>query len=280
VNGEEILLTVDYEGGNRGLPTSDGSLPELTDSILSFLGERGARATFFVVGAVAEAHPALVERIVSAGHELALHTCDHTPLSALGRQGFARDTRRGLELLAPFAPDGRVRGFRAPFFGISQETRWAFDVLAELGFAYDSSVIPVWNPVCGSLPGESRYIRRLSNGLWSVPVSVFHVTRRLGVPVAGGVYLRLLPEWITWRAAERYWASGEPLNVYFHPYDLRPGAPTGPVFGRNLILNTALRLGRGRMLARIARLIEGRRTWRVIDYIEARAARPPSPNGR
>ena len=266
---EEILLTVDYEGGDRGLPTSDGSLVGLTAQILALLAKHDAKATFFVVAAVAEQHPDLIEGIVAAGHEIGLHTCRHTPLAQLGRKGFEEDTRRGLEVLTPFTEHGRVYGFRAPFFSLSNKTDWAFDILNDLGFIYDSSVLPVWNPICGYIAEESEYVNRMANGLWSVPVSVFSLTRRIGVPVGGGVYLRLLPEWMNQMAARRYHEAGHPLNVYFHPYDIQPDAPTGNVFGNNLFLNTLLKMRRKAMVPRLERMMSARRAWRVIDYIRA-----------
>ena len=276
----EILLTVDFEGGDRGLPTPDDTLPGLTDRILAFLAEHDAKATFFVVAAVAEQHPDLIQRISDAGHEIGLHTCRHTRLAELGREGFEEDTRRGLRILSPFVPGGEVFGFRAPFFSLSEDTAWAFEVLNDLGFVYDSSVLPVWNPVCGYDSGQSEYVRQLDNGLWSVPVSVLSLTRRLGMPVGGGVYLRLLPEWVSRWAARRYHDAGQPLNVYFHPYDIHPEAPTGAVFGDNVLLNGILRLRRKAMLPRLHRMIGGRRTWRIIDYIHHCENGSHNSNGR
>jgi polysaccharide deacetylase family protein (PEP-CTERM system associated) len=276
----EVLLTVDYEGGDRGLPTPDDSLPKLTTKILSFLGERDARATFFVVAAVAEAHPDLIERIAAEGHEVALHTCRHERLADLGHADFEADVRKGVEILSRFTDDGRIHGFRAPFFGLSPRETWAFDVLRDLGFTYDSSVLPVWNPVCGYFPGQSKYVSQLENGLWSVPVSVFKLSERIGVPVGGGVYLRLLPEWVGRWAARRYRAAGEPMNVYFHPYDIDAHAPTGDVFGRNMLLNAILHMRRKVMLPRLDRLIEGKRAWRIIDYVRSRQPAQQASNGR
>ncbi len=250
------------------MPTDDGTLPGLTATILGFLRARQLKATFFVVGAVAEAHPELIEAIAADDHEVALHTCHHTPLPELDARTFELDVRKGVETLARFTPDGRVRGFRAPFFSLSRSTSWAFDVLKDSGFVYDSSVLPIWHPVCGWFAGQSKFISRLENGLWSVPVSVLSLTARLGIPVGGGVYLRLLPEFVNHWAAKRYDAVGQPLNVYVHPYDIAPDAPTGQVFGHNALLNSVLRVRRAQMLPRLGRLIEGRRSWRVIDYLE------------
>lgn len=274
----QSLLTVDYEGGDRGLPTPDDSLQVLTDRILAFLDQREAKATFFVVGAVAEASPELVERIADAGHEIGLHTVRHTRLAELGQAGFEADLDRGIELLAPFCKEGRPLGFRAPFFSMSEDTNWAFDALKDRGFVYDSSILPVWNPVCGDYPGQSKYISKLANGLWSVPVSVFRFTQRHGVPVGGGVYLRLLPMWLHRWAARRYSERGEPLNIYMHPYDIAPDAPTGAVFGDNVLLNSVLRMRRGAMLSRLTSLVEGSQTWRIIDYLRQKEG-APSPNG-
>ena len=279
IDRQQVLLTVDFEGGDRGLPTPDGSLAELTDRLLGFLKRNDARATFFVVGAVAQESPELIERIAAAGHEIALHTCRHDRLAELGRAGFEADVDEGLEVLAPFCEEGRPVGFRAPFFSVSEDTSWLFDVLKSRGFLYDSSILPVRNPVCGDYPGQSKYVSQLENGLWSVPVSVFRLTNKLGVPVAGGVYLRLLPMWLHRWAARRYDQQGEPLNLYVHPYDIQEDAPTGDVFRGNALLNSLLRMRREQMLPRLGEMIDGRHTWRVVDYIRHREG-ALSPNGR
>ena len=70
-------------------------------------------------------------------------------------------------------------------------------------------------------------------------------------------------------AARRYHDAGHPLNVYFHPYDIQPDAPTGKVFGRNMLLNTLLKVRRKAMVPRLERMIRSRRAWRVIDYIRS-----------
>jgi polysaccharide deacetylase family protein (PEP-CTERM system associated) len=274
-----ILLTVDFEGGDRGLPTKDGSLERLTGKLLDVLERHSVRATFFVVGAVARDTPQLVERIAAGGHEIALHSCRHTRLADLGHAGFAADVDEGLELLAPFCREGRVLGFRAPFFSLTPRTTWAFEVLKQRGFAYDSSVLPAWHPVCGSFAGHPREVTQHASGLWIVPVSVLGMGPSLGVPVGGGVYLRLLPLWLHSWAARRYQARGEPLMTYLHPYDVQPGAPTGAVFGDHAFLNAMLKVRRERTLPMLERIMQGAETWRVIDFVRQREAEPSS-NGR
>ena len=269
MSGGEILLTIDLEGADHGLPLENRStLPELTHRILEFLERYAARATFFVVGAVVEKFPDLIREIADAGHELGLHTYRHTPLDLLDATTFEADTRDGIDLLTELGVERPV-GFRAPFFSMTSRTRWAFDVLHDLGFVYDASIVPVWNPVAG-YPGHPKAVTRHANGLWIVPLPVVCFTERLGLPIAGGTYLRLLPEWLSQWAAGRYHARGEPVCVFFHPYDIDPDAPVGRVFGNNVLFNAALRIGRQGTLDRIARLMEGRTVSRIIDYVRRR----------
>ncbi len=132
------------------------------DRILSALDRAGAGATFFFLGWIAERHPALVRRCIAAGHEVASHGYDHAFLQDLGRAGLEEDLARTEAALAsagaPFP-----RGFRASTFTLTRSTWWAFDVLAERGYRYDSSVHPVRHPDYG-VPDFDPGISRVETG--------------------------------------------------------------------------------------------------------------------
>jgi polysaccharide deacetylase family protein (PEP-CTERM system associated) len=214
-----VTFTLDVEDY-----TADGSEPRAlatTRRILAFLGERGVRGTFFVVGTFAAAHTELLTDIVDSGHELALHGYHHLPLTETDANTFRRevgDIRKRMEDVV-----GRpVIGFRAPTFSLVPQTQWATDVLVELGFEYSSSVLPARSPLYG-WPGRPRTPHRWPSGLLELPCPVATVGP-LTNPYLGGIYFRVLP----WRAVRFGLSRSEPdelLWAYAHPYDFDPGEP-------------------------------------------------------
>lgn len=203
----------------------DSRLSVGMDAILSALDRHRARATFFWLGWVAERHPALVRRCLAAGHEIASHGYEHRFLTDMDPASFARDLELTEQaLMAAGAP--RPIGFRASTFTLVRRTWWAFDVLAERGYVYDSSVHPVRHPVYG-VPGFAPGISSVSaqNGVRVVefPVSTYTLLGR-NVPVGGGGYFRLLPGALS-RAALRSIARERPLCFYLHPWEFDPGQP-------------------------------------------------------
>jgi len=195
------------------------------DRILSLLDRRQARATFFWLGWVAEHHPALVRRCVDAGHEIASHGYEHLFLEDLGRTRFVEDlARTERALVAAGAP--HPIGFRASTFSLSRSTWWAFDVLVERGYLYDSSVHPVSHPTYGVPdfePGISR-VEAAGGSIVEFPVATWRALGR-NWPVGGGGYFRLLPLWATRGALASLAESGRPAALYLHPWELDPDQP-------------------------------------------------------
>ncbi len=215
------------------------------DRILSLLDRRGAQATFFWLGWVAERHPALVRRCLDAGHEIASHGYEHLFLADLGRERFALDlARTERALMDAGAP--RPVGFRASTFSLSRATWWAFDVLVERGYTYDSSVHPVAHPAYGVPdfdPGVSR-VEAAGGRIVEFPVATWRALGR-NWPVGGGGYFRLLPLWMTRAALASLDASGKPAALYLHPWELDPeqprvGAPLSARFRHYLNLDRTL----------------------------------------
>lgn len=198
------------------------------ERVLDLLADHDTSATFFVVGEVAEEYPDLVARVSREGHELATHGHTHTPLFDLDRDSFARELDRSISAIER-AADVTVKGFRAPNFSVAPETAWALDVLAEKGFAYDSSVFPVRTPmygVTGAPTGPYRIDQadpfvdhKRSDGMFEVPLAVHPRTK---IPVAGGFYARLLPTRIIKWGIEALNARGRPAVLYFHPWECNP----------------------------------------------------------
>ena len=140
--------------------------------ILDLLDESGTQATFFTLGWIAERHPQLVRDIVARGHELASHGYGHERASDMSPTAFSDDVRRAKDLLEDLGGVA-VTGYRAPSFSIGVGNLWAFDVLAEAGYRYSSSVYPIQHDHYG-MPDAPRWAHAVRDGLIEVPVTTHH----------------------------------------------------------------------------------------------------------
>ncbi|MFG0316685.1 MAG: XrtA system polysaccharide deacetylase [Planctomycetota bacterium JB042] len=196
-----------------------------TRAIVEALAARDVTATFYFLGWVAKRDPALVKEVAAAGHEVGSHGMSHRMAGELGPDAF-RDEARESKAILEDAIGAPIRGFRASTFSVTEETRWAFDVLREEGYAYDSSVFPVRHDRYG-WPSFSRVpveVETASGPLLELPMLTL---RRFGMnlPAAGGGYLRLLPLGLVHRALKEMNAAGHPGVVYLHPWEFDPGQP-------------------------------------------------------
>lgn len=196
-----------------------------TSRILELLAAAGARGTFFVLGWVAERHPAVVRDIAAAGHEVASHGWDHRRVTELTPVEFRDQARRSKALLEDLA-GSKVLGYRAPSYSIVRGCEWALDILVEEGYRYDSSLFPVTRPGYGYASGarDPYWIERLAGRLCEVPPATL---RRAGVnlPAAGGAYFRLLPYGLVRAALRDAAARSQPGTFFIHPWEVDPGQP-------------------------------------------------------
>ncbi|TVQ41236.1 MAG: DUF3473 domain-containing protein [Wenzhouxiangella sp.] len=193
-----------------------------TRKILHLLARHDTRGTFFVLGQVGEAYPELVREIQAAGHEIGVHGHDHHVFHKLSRDQAREELYRAKVVLEDLTGE-KMRGHRAPCFSIDSNTAWALDVLLELGFEYDSSIMP-----CRGL-GYGWSGQRLGIGpmdtpgggqIMQVPLSVTSLAGRK-VPALGGSYFRLLPLSVSRLIFQRI-QSQRPVIMYLHPYELDP----------------------------------------------------------
>jgi polysaccharide deacetylase family protein (PEP-CTERM system associated) len=196
---------------------------ESTGRLLDLLAQAEVRATFFVLGYVADRFPPLIEAVVDAGHEIGLHSYAHQRVSRLSPDQFRADLERGLTAVEK-ASGHRVVGYRAPMFSINRSGLWALEILKEMGFRYDSSIFPIQNFYYGD-PDAPRFpFHPFNDSFVEFPLST---VRLFGVnwPVAGGFYLRTLPfPFIKW-GLRRINKEGQPVILYLHPWDLDPAQP-------------------------------------------------------
>ena len=235
-------------------PGLESRVVATTERILDILDREHVRATFFVLGWVAERYPSLVREIASLGHEIGCHGFGHRMIQHLTRSEFERDVRRAKSALED-ASGHAVIGYRAPTFSVMRETLWSLSVLYEAGFRYDSSIFPIVHDRYG-IPDAPRFPHRLKtlNGgdLIEFPMStVLMLGRR--VPVGGGGYFRIMPYSLTRRALRRINARDrQPAMVYLHPWELdpdQPRLPVGPLTRFRHLVNV------GKTEARLVRLL-------------------------
>ena len=202
-----------------------------TERILEILGEHGVRATFFVLGWIADRYPQIAGRIASNGHELGTHSYWHRPVHQLTRREFREDLIRSIAVLEQQTGQ-KVRGFRAPGFSITPEQSWAFDIMLDLGLEYDASLIPfglrqgMGYPCC-----QGPHVLHdcpSGRGIAELPASVMQIGP-YGLRFSGGGYLRLLPASVIRWCGRKHNSRGMPFVVYLHPRDLATDQPLATV---------------------------------------------------
>jgi len=197
-----------------------------TGHILTVLDEYNVKATFFVLGWVAERYPELVRKIHDAGHEVACHGYNHRLIYHMTPDQFREDIRTAKNILEDII-SAPVIGYRAASYSIVKETLWALDILIEEKFLYDSSIFPIHHDRYG-MPGAERfpYIVARNNGtLREFPPSTFRIFGQ-NIPIAGGGYLRLFPLQVTKTAIRSINEREEkPVIVYLHPWEIDAKQP-------------------------------------------------------
>lgn len=198
-----------------------------TEALLDLFDETGQRGTFFTLGWVARRHPGLVRRVAARGHEVASHGMTHRMLTELVPESFRAEARESKALLEDLA-GAPVTGFRAPSYSVGEGTLWALEVLAETGYAYDSSIYPIRRRRYGYPAGPTRPARMPAGGRGTIAEFPLP-TVPLGpvrVPVLAGAYLRLLPRWVSIAAARWHRDRGLPFVANVHPWEIDPEQPT------------------------------------------------------
>lgn len=241
---------------------------ENTRRCLHILQWSKVKATFFVLGRVAERFPQLIREVHAAGHEIASHGYGHELLTTITPVRFEEDVRRSIEILSGIVGQ-RPRGYRAPAFSIVESTRWAGPILADLGFTYSSSIFPIRHPRYG-IPNAPRHVHRWKDcRLIECPPATLRLLGR-NWPIAGGGYFRLLPGPVARQAIRRLNRQNQPAILYVHPYELdvngidwhrRHGTPVG------LRRRLTQRLFRARIEQRLHRLCERFRFTTLSDLL-------------
>ncbi|MBZ5608127.1 MAG: DUF3473 domain-containing protein [Acidobacteriia bacterium] len=197
-----------------------------TERILHIFDDLNVKATFFILGWVAEHYPALVRRIREHGHEVACHSYWHRLVYKLTPDDFREDTLRAKHAIEQ-AAGVAIYGYRAPSFSITRQSTWALEILAQLGFVYDSSIFPVRHDLYG-YPDAHRGPFRVETARGAIvefPMATFRLPAGPNLPVAGGGYLRIFPRWYTRAGVRSAWREGLPVVSYIHSWELDAEQP-------------------------------------------------------
>ena len=246
---------------------------ENTRRLLDLLSEHEAKATFFILGCVAVSDPALVPAIAARGHEIASHGWEHLSVDRQPPEAFRRDVTRTRALLEDLA-GVPVLGYRAANFSIGPSTPWAYEILAETGHCYSSSVNPIAHDHYGdpTAPRVPYAPRAGSDEFLEIPVATVGIGRRR-LPCGGGGWFRAVPYRPFRFALHQAAKLGSPPVFYIHPWEIDPGQPR---------MAGARRLSRWRHYtnlatteAKLGRLLQDF-SWGRIDRLclEQAAARP------
>ena len=261
-------LTIDLEDWyhpelvRHRLPSGEREvqIAESTPLLLNLLRQRGVKATFFVLGEIAQRCPQVIEAIAAQGHELACHGMWHRPLWQTTADEFRSELQEFREAIEAAVPGAEVVGFRAPTFSLNNCTKWALGVLAECGYRYDSSIFPLRTPLygvdhcplapyCPSL--EDIRVEDGDGPLVEFPMSVW-AWAGLKIPVCGGFYLRALPLRFI-QFCLRQISRHRPFAIYLHPWEVYEDTPrlALPLVSRFVTYHNM-----GTMMQRLAALLD------------------------
>jgi len=229
------ILTIDFEEWYHPEYVKDKVFGERKerctqslDKTLRLLREQNVKATFFTVGELVEKYPELIERISREGHEIGFHGYSHYTLWNLDAEGLIQDIRKFGSLV-----NEKPIGFRAPSFSLDNRTKWALEVLENVGYKYDSSIFPTKTPLygVGKAPvgpykpsNDNLAVEDENRKIWEFPLLVYPLPG-LKLPIAGGFYLRLFPLSILFRAVKKQNLQGFPSVIYVHTWELDPETP-------------------------------------------------------
>ncbi|HSB71499.1 MAG TPA: polysaccharide deacetylase family protein [Candidatus Methylomirabilis sp.] len=194
-----------------------------TDRLLSLLRAHGTRATFFVLGYIAEKEPALIRAIAREGHEVGTHGHFHRRIFELSPAEFAEDLGRSMDAIST-AFGGRVVGYRAPEWSMRPHTLWALSVLRRSGILYDSSMVPLTRMGDRSFPRFPCRILTESGAIAEFPLTTVRCFQE-NLPFSGGLPLRLTPYFYVLAKIRRLNRAGRPALVYVHPWEFDPDQP-------------------------------------------------------
>jgi len=196
------------------------------EKVLQIFSDYNVKATFFVLGYVAEKHPEVVKMISAEKHEIGTHGYSHRLIYNLNKNEFASELRKSIEIIENLSGQ-KVLGHRAPAWSITDRSEWALDIIFDHGLLYDSSISPF---VCylygirGYQKQPGIIMTRDNRNFYEFPLSTVSIFKK-EIPAGGGFFTRLYPYWFMKYNFKKINSSGDPAGFYFHPWDLDVGQP-------------------------------------------------------
>jgi peptidoglycan-N-acetylglucosamine deacetylase len=231
------FMSVDLEDYYCDLPISEWSkfesrIEENTHVILDLFDKYDVKATFFTLGYIGEQFPELVKEISKKGHEIASHSYSHLDLRKHTKENVEKDLVKSINILEKIVGK-EIKGFRAPFFSLDQNSFWAMEIIGKY-FKYDSSIFPTKTPLYG-IPDAPRFqynpslenpiMKDKDSKLTEIPLATYKFPLVRNIPIAGGFYLRFLPYFIMKKGIEKLNSSTNRAMIYIHPKDLDKKMP-------------------------------------------------------
>jgi polysaccharide deacetylase family protein (PEP-CTERM system associated) len=235
---------------------------------LDWLDKVNSKATFFIVGKTARDYPDLIREIIRRGHEPACHTDTHIHLTKQTEDRFRRDCDSFINTMTPLGATS-IKGFRAPTFSMTEQSKWAYGVLRDFGFKYSSSVLPSANPIFGwpQFKGVGYY-----DGIYELPMNIGSWPFK--VPFGGGVYFRFFPNFISNSLAGSTFQEGKAVLSYFHPYDVDVDQERfmHPHLDDSKLLNWLMYVNRDKVFAKAESLMHhtGAKIMRYDEYLKSK----------
>jgi len=233
------------------------------ERILALFDDKGIKGTFFTLGWIAERYPALVRSIVDQGHELASHGWQHVRVHHQDSRAFNDDVVRTRKLLEDIS-GVLVKGYRAASYSIGRQNLWALDALAEAGYQYSSSIVPIAHDLYG-IPGAPRFpFWAADNRLLEIPISTVPIAGR-NINCGGGGWFRLFPYGFSrWALRQINGREQQPGIFYFHPWEVDPEQPR--ISGISARARFRHYLNLHKMQARLERLLDDFH-WARVDQV-------------
>jgi len=273
------ILTIDVEDwfcasalrekiNSMGEDECESRISHTLHRVLNLLEEEKARATFFVLGSVAERFPEIVQAIKQRRHKIASHGYAHDSIYLQTKEEFKKDVKRSLVILENITKD-KIKGYRAPNFSVTTDSLWAYEILADLGIEYTSSIFPTKHILrTYGIPQAPKdpFILKLDNGksIVEFPLSTVRVWGK-HFPFGGGAYLRLFPYWYNQWSIKRLNRRGKPAVIYFHPWELDPDQPK---LDLNLLARTRHYFNLDLMETKITKLLKAFRFQSIEETLQ------------
>lgn len=230
----EHAFTIDVEDWYHGDPDGMSCKPSMSrlahglDRLLDLLQAHRCFATFFWLGAAAADNPGLLRKVLAQGHEVGFHGHRHRPVYGMSASAFRADAVQAIDTIEQIGGVA-VAGYRAPYFSLNLDTPWAFEILAEMGVAYDSSMFPARRGarVIELIHPGPQIVETRAGRIAELPMA----SCRWGpvqIPASGGAYFRLYPYALTRRNLHWLERRGHFANFYIHPWELDPDHPRLP----------------------------------------------------